>query len=279
MSNTEISADLSNKRVVITGAAGLLGSEYARALAKCGAALELVDIDESRLNSLKETIVADFSHCACNISATDITNEAQVSALAQKIAHSLVETEELALINNAAIDAKVGASHGENLSRLENFSLQQWQKEIDVGLTGALLWSKHLGTVMAQRGNGVIINVASDLGIIAPNQNLYKQDGVAEELQNVKPVTYAVIKHGLIGLTKYLATYWPQQGVRCNAIAPGGVQTEQPDEFVSKVSALIPMGRMAKADEYNGAMQFLLSDASRYMNGHVLVMDGGRTIW
>ncbi|UAA39546.1 SDR family oxidoreductase [Paraneptunicella aestuarii] len=282
-SSAKFSADLSNKRVVITGAAGLLGTEYSRTLASCGATLELVDIDiqglEQLREQLREQLTSKFPENVCHIHAVDITDESQVSELASRIANSLSDDEELALINNAAIDAKVGGGHGKNLSRLENFSLQQWQREIDVGLTGALLWSKHLGTVMAQRGSGIIVNVASDLGVIAPNQNLYKQDDVADDLQNVKPVTYSVIKHGLIGLTKYLATYWPQQGVRCNAIAPGGVFNQQPDEFVAKVSSLIPMGRMAKVDEYNGAMQFLLSDASQYMNGHVLVMDGGRTVW
>ncbi|MCY7296215.1 SDR family oxidoreductase [Alteromonas sp. a30] len=279
MSSSSIQADLSHKRVVITGAAGMLGAQYATSLAGSGASLLLVDIDTDKLASLKQQLMQAHPALNCWTEVLDITDETQVAKVSGQLCADLSDEEELVLINNAAIDAKVGASHGENLSRLEHFSLQQWQKEIDVGLTGALLWAKHLGAVMAQRGKGNIINVASDLGVIAPNQNLYKQEGVPEHQQNVKPVTYAVIKHGLIGLTKYLATYWPTQGVRCNAIAPGGVQTQQPEAFVEQVSALIPMGRMAKVDEYNGAMLFLVSEASQYMNGHTLVMDGGRSIW
>jgi len=278
MSQQPLNADLSNQRIVLTGAAGLLGSEYANTLASCGAALELIDIDEKKLLALSDNIQSNHA-IQCHAHSLDITNEEHIQQACAQIAQSLKSEEQLVLINNAAIDAKVGASQGENLSRLEHFSLQQWQTEIDVGLTGALLCAKYFGAVMAQRGKGNIINVASDLGVIAPNQNLYKQQGVPAQQQNVKPVTYAVIKHGLIGLTKYLATYWPDQGVRCNAIAPGGVYNQQPDAFVEQVSALIPMGRMAKVDEYNGAMQFLVSDASAYMNGHTLVMDGGRSIW
>ena len=133
---------------------------------------------------------------------------------------------------------------------------------------------------MAQAGfGGVIVNIASDLGVIAPDQRLYKVSGRPEHLQPVKPVTYSVVKHGLIGLTKYLATYWCEQGIRCNALSPGGVYADQNDVFVSKLTQLIPMGRMAKADEYRGAMLFLCSNASSYLNGANLVMDGGRSVW
>jgi NAD(P)-dependent dehydrogenase (short-subunit alcohol dehydrogenase family) len=133
---------------------------------------------------------------------------------------------------------------------------------------------------MASAGiRGVIVNIASDLGVIAPDQRLYKVEGKPTHLQPVKPVTYSVVKHGLIGLTKYLATYWCEQGIRCNALSPGGVYADQNDVFVSKLTQLIPMGRMAHADEYRGAVVFLCSDASGYMNGANLVMDGGRSVW
>jgi NAD(P)-dependent dehydrogenase (short-subunit alcohol dehydrogenase family) len=126
---------------------------------------------------------------------------------------------------------------------------------------------------------GVIINVASDLGVIAPDQRLYRIEGVPDHLQPVKPVTYSVVKHGLIGLTKYIATYWSDQGVRCNSISPGGVYVDQDEQFVIKLSKLIPMGRMARQDEYRGAIIFLCSEASSYLNGANLVIDGGRTAW
>lgn len=133
---------------------------------------------------------------------------------------------------------------------------------------------------MAEAGRGgVIVNISSDLGTIAPDQRLYKIDGREDHLQPVKPVTYSVVKHGLIGLTKYLATYWCGQGIRCNALSPGGVYAGQNDVFVSNLVKLIPMGRMAKPDEYRGAIVFLCSDASSYLNGANLVVDGGRSVW
>jgi NAD(P)-dependent dehydrogenase (short-subunit alcohol dehydrogenase family) len=171
-----------------------------------------------------------------------------------------------------------------NFSRLENFPLDQWNADIAVGLTGAHLCSQILGTHMAQgfreHGRpGVILNVASDLAIIAPDQRIYRQPGLPEHLQPAKPVTYSVVKSGLVGLTRYLATYWADSGVRVNAISPGGVYTGQPQAFVQKLTSLIPMGRMANADEYQGAVLFLVSDASSYMTGHNLICDGGRTAW
>ncbi len=146
-----------------------------------------------------------------------------------------------------------------------------------VGLKGAFLCSRVFGSEMAARGRGVIVNVASDLALISPDQRLYSRPGLPPEAQPVKPVTYSVVKAGLIGLTRYLATYWP--GVRVNAISPGGVFTNQPEDFVARLSDLIPMGRMARADEYQAAILFLCSDASSYMTGSNLVIDGGRTTW
>jgi NAD(P)-dependent dehydrogenase (short-subunit alcohol dehydrogenase family) len=133
---------------------------------------------------------------------------------------------------------------------------------------------------MANDGNGgVILNIASDLSVFSPDQRLYRKEGLSEELQPVKPVTYSVIKSGLVGLTRYLATYWADKGVRANALSPGGVFNGQGDEFVQRLSSLIPLGRMAKRDEYRAAVQFLCSDASSYMNGQNIVMDGGRSVW
>jgi NAD(P)-dependent dehydrogenase (short-subunit alcohol dehydrogenase family) len=148
-----------------------------------------------------------------------------------------------------------------------------------VGLTGSFLCSQVIGGEMARRGRGVIVNVASDLALIGPDQRLYRQPGLPDELQPVKPVTYSVVKSGLLGLTRYLATYWATSGVRVNAISPGGVYTDQPDDFVQRLSNLIPLGRMARMDEYAGAILFLCSDASSYMTGANLIVDGGRTAW
>ncbi len=132
---------------------------------------------------------------------------------------------------------------------------------------------------MASDGKGgVILNIASDLSVIAPDQRLYRQEGLADDLQAVKPVTYSVVKTGLVGLTRYLSSYWANEGVRANTLSPGGVRVDQDQEFVTRLEQLIPMGRMARADEYMGAIQFLCSDASLYMNGQNIVMDGGRSV-
>ena len=131
---------------------------------------------------------------------------------------------------------------------------------------------------MAECGKGVIVNIASDLGLISPDQRLYRKEGLKEDEQPVKPITYSIIKHGIIGLTKYLATYWADEGIRVNTLSPGGVFTSQHDEFISKISKLIPLGRMANKDEYKAAIVYLCSDASSYMTGSNLVIDGGRTI-
>ena len=125
----------------------------------------------------------------------------------------------------------------------------------------------------------MILNIASDLALIGPDQRIYRQPGLPEPLQPVKPVTYSVVKSGLVGLTRYLATYWADAGVRVNAVSPGGIYNGQPEAFVQKLTNLIPMGRMARLDEYQGTVLFLVSDASSYMTGHNLVVDGGRTAW
>jgi NAD(P)-dependent dehydrogenase (short-subunit alcohol dehydrogenase family) len=148
-----------------------------------------------------------------------------------------------------------------------------------VGLTGAFLCSQIIGSELARRRRGVIVNVASDLALIAPDQRIYRQGGLPVEQQPVKPVTYSVVKTGLLGLTRYLATYWAEAGVRVNAISPGGVQSGQPEDFVRRLSELIPLGRMANQNEYQAAILFLCSDASSYMTGANLVIDGGRTCW
>lgn len=183
------------------------------------------------------------------------------------------------LINNAANNPKVeGNSDGKQWSRLENFPVEVWNADIAVGLTGAFLCSRIFGQQMAKQCRGVIVNIASDLGVIAPDQRLYRKDGLPDDQQPVKPVTYSVVKTGLIGLTRYLSTYWADKGVRVNAISPGGVFAGQPEEFTRKLHELIPMGRMAKADEYEGAILFLCSDASSYMTGQNPIVDGGRTV-
>ena len=163
--------------------------------------------------------------------------------------------------------------------RLENISLETWNRDINISLTGALLCSRIIGKHMAENKGGVILNISSDLGIIAPDQRIYKKDGIPDNRQIVKPVTYSVIKHGLIGLTKYLSTYWLGKNIRVNTLCPGGVFSGQAKEIMDEINYRIPVGRMANKDEYKSAIVFLLADTSSYLNGATLVMDGGRSVW
>lgn len=271
--------DLSGKTALITGAAGLLGIEHAAALLQSGATVVLTDIDEARLVTAQESLAGHAS------SSTHILyrvmNVARQEDVAANAALLKGEGRRIdILVNNAAIDPKVKAGVGKELTRLENFSLAQWNLEIAVGLTGAFLCSQVFGSNMAADGKGgVILNIASDLSVISPDQRLYRTEGLAADMQPVKPVTYSVIKAGLVGLTRYLATYWADRGVRANALSPGGVFNGQGDEFVERLTSLIPLGRMANHDEYRSAVQFLCSDASAYLNGQNIVIDGGRSVW
>ncbi len=268
---------LKNKLVLITGGAGLLGKKHIEAVIEADGDVVIFDINENALNSTKDYIHSRYNK-TIGIYKVDITKEEDILKAKKSIYESYNKYPDI-LINNAAIDPKFEKNSKINKSRLENFDVNQWNLELSVGLTGAMLCSKNFGVEMAKSGYGVIVNIASDLGVIAPDQRLYSQDGLEDEFQNVKPVTYSVIKHGLMGLTKYIATYWADKGVRCNAFAPGGVFNNHPDEFVQKISNLIPMKRMANIDEYKSSILFLCSDASSYMNGATLNMDGGRSVW
>ncbi len=271
--------DLTGKTALITGAAGLLGREHAAALLESGATVVLTDISEAALDAAKTTLLREFPSGQLKTAVLDVSSPEAVSSLSAQLADMGVRID--ILVNNAAIDPKVKADAGMvESSRLENFPIEQWNLQIGVGLTGAFLCSQVFGARMAaDNKGGVILNIASDLSVFSPDQRLYRKPGLPDHLQPVKPVTYSVIKAGLVGLTRYLATYWPDKGVRANAISPGGVFNGQGDEFVTRLSALIPMGRMATSDEYRAAIQFLCSDASSYMNGQNVVMDGGRSVW
>ena len=268
--------DLSNKWVVVTGAAGLLGKQHSIALLEVNANLVLLDKDKDKIIKLAHELnQLGFSGKILNYEM-DITNESKVLAVNKDLSAKKISIN--VLINNAAINPKYEVlADSKNGSRVEDFDLLDWDRQLDVGLKGAFICSKVFGSNMAKQGNGVILNIASDLSIIAPDQRIYNYD--SNELQNVKPITYSVIKSGLIGMTKYLATYWNESNVRVNAISPGGVYENQDSEFVNRLTKLIPLGRMASPDEYKSAIQFLCSDASSYMTGQNLVIDGGRSVW
>jgi NAD(P)-dependent dehydrogenase (short-subunit alcohol dehydrogenase family) len=271
--------NLSGKTSLITGSAGLLGFQHASALLESGSKVILTDINAKNLLETKQKLSKLYDPDLIEFYSMDVTKKESIL----KVFNDLIKHEIRVdiLVNNAAIDPKVNSTIGIiETSRLEDFALQQWNLQIAVGLTGAFLCSQIFGAAMAKdHQGGVILNISSDLSVISPDQRLYRRSGVADQLQPVKPVTYSVIKAGLIGLTKYLATYWPEQGVRCNALSPGGVYVEQGAKFKAKVEKLIPLGRMAKVDEYKATIQYLCSDASSYMNGQNIVLDGGRSIW
>jgi len=271
--------NLAGKTALITGAAGLLGQQHAAALLESGANVVLTDISEIALKKTSAILAQDAQASRIVTQCMDVSMHESISAVAKKLTSTGQRVD--ILVNNAAIDPKVKGEVGmQETSRLENFPLEQWDLQIAVGLTGAFLCSQVFGSLMAQDGKGgVILNIASDLSVFAPDQRLYRKDSISEDMQPVKPVTYSVIKAGLIGLTRYLATYWADRNVRANALSPGGVFNGQGDEFVQRLTSLIPLGRMAAQDEYRAAVQFLCSDASAYMNGQNIVMDGGRSAW
>jgi len=238
---------LTGKTALITGAAGLLGKKHAEAIVEAGGNVVLTDIIDD----------PDYIYM-------DVTNKESI----EKVASGLGRVD--ILINNAASNPKM-VEKGEN--RFEEFSLARWNEGLQINLTGAFLCSQVFITKMINDGvGGVVINIASDMGVIAPDQRIYEND--------VKPVDYSVSKHALIGLTRYLATYFADKGIRVNSLSPGGIYNNRLDDiFVERISSLIPMGRLASKDEYKGAIVFLCSDENSYMTGANLIIDGGRTIW
>lgn len=265
--------DLTDRVAVITGGAGLLGRQHAAAIHAFGGVPVLADIDQSQAGAAARAIGPRAIGIRLDVTRSDSVESAR-DVLMKRFNRVDI------LINNAALNPKVeGDADKSLLGRLEDFDVKQWEFEIAVGLTGAVLCSRYFGEQMAEQRKGVILNIASDLGLIAPDQRLYAKAGRPPSEQPKKPVSYSVVKSGLIGLTRYLATYWATEGVRANALCPGGVENGQPREFLDRINQLIPAGRMARVSEYQGAIIFLCSDASAYMNGSIIAMDGGRTVW
>ena len=268
---------LDGKIIVITGAAGLLGKKHAEAIAAYGGTPILLDLSKKAVDEFADQLNKKYQVKAEGF-VVDITDELQLKINSDFLIEKFGKID--GLINNAANNPKVEDGSMQNFSRLENFPLEIWNQDVAVGLTGAFLCAKHYGNKIAQNPDGgSIVNISSDLGLMAPDQRLYAVEGLAEEQQPVKPVTYSVVKSGMIGLTRYLATYWTKNNVRCNAMCPGGVENEQPKAFLNEVSSRIPMNRLAKADEYQGTLIWMLSDASSYLNGAIVPVEGGRTAW
>jgi NAD(P)-dependent dehydrogenase (short-subunit alcohol dehydrogenase family) len=256
--------------VIITGGAGFLGKKHAQAVLDGDGVPVLLDISSTALEEARQELMGMDSKRHIKSFQVDITDRRALEQVCKTLCEQYGHID--GLINNAANNPKVeGDTVNTHCKSFEDFPMEMWNADISVGLTGALLCAQVFGSVMAVQGKGSIVNISSDLGIIAPDQRIYGG--------SIKPVTYSVVKHGIIGLSKYIATYWAKKGVRSNALCPGGVYSGQDEVFLSNLTNLIPMGRMADKDEYKGILLYFLSDASSFMTGSTVIVDGGRTCW
>ena len=256
------------KIALITGGCGLLGWEYAKSLNEINCKVIILDNNFSKIKERK--LLLEKLNLDIEIYKSDITSEKNLKITIKKIISKYKNID--ILINNAAIDFKPLKKNIKIKNHFLDFDLKRWESELSVGLTGPFLCSKEIGKFMVKKNYGIILNIASDLSIIAPDQNLYKH------LNAFKPVSYSVIKHGIHGLTKYLAALWAPFNIRVNTLSPSGVQTNQDKTYIKKIKKLIPMKRMAKLNEYNEAIKYLCSDKSTYLTGQNIITDGGRTI-
>jgi NAD(P)-dependent dehydrogenase (short-subunit alcohol dehydrogenase family) len=271
--------DLSEKVVLITGAGGLLGPKHAEAVIEYGATVIITDHHEDRAHQKAALLNEKYGKKCATVYHMDVTNPESIRTVVDKIDRIDV------LINNAAKDPKVKKEAGPSPasltpdSRFETMTPEYWQEGLDAALNGTFYCSQAVANKMLQSGGGVILNIASDLGVIAPDQRLYRKEGLAEEQQNVKPITYSAAKWAIVGMTKYLAVYFATRGIRVNCLSPTAVYNDHPEAFVEKLTNIIPMNRMSHIDEYKGAIVFLCSNASSYMTGENLVIDGGKSVW
>jgi NAD(P)-dependent dehydrogenase (short-subunit alcohol dehydrogenase family) len=267
--------DLSNKTALITGGGGLLGPKHAEAILECNGSVILADINLDAASAICDSLNKKYNN-RCKSIYMDVTN-------AESISKALIDSLPVdILVNNAAKDPKVkkGDSSLKLETRFETMSFDYWRQGTEAIVDGTFLCTQAVVNQMINRkATGVILNIASDLSVIAPDQRIYQKPDTEWSQQPVKPITYSAAKWAVIGMTKYLAVYLAQQGIRVNCLSPTGVFNDHPEDFVTKLSNIIPMGRMANIDEYKGAVAFLCSNASTYMTGHNLIIDGGKTVW
>jgi len=268
--------DLSGRVAVVTGGAGLLGAEFCRTLAEAGAAIAVVDLNASASQAVADTLTKSGYRAVAV--PTDITKPDSVNALVEKVLSTFGRLD--VLVNSAALDPKFDADamkKGITPGAFEDYPLDQWNAALSVNLTGMFLVTQAFVRPMIEQGKkGSIINICSTYGLNGPDQRIYIKAG---ERVAFKPVYYTVTKAGVMGFTKYLAAYYAETEIRVNALTPGGVFNNHEDYFVKNYSAKTILGRMAKKDEMNGALLFLASDASSYMTGNNVVVDGGWTAW
>lgn len=268
--------DLTGRVAVVTGGAGLLGREFCRTLAEAGAAVAVVDLDADAANQVTSDLTRDGFR-AQGIAA-DITDPASVDALTASVLSTFGRVD--ILVNSAALDPKFdpdAAARGIAPGAFEDYPLEQWNAALNVNLTGMFLVTQAcVKQMVAQGRKGSVINICSTYGLNGPDQRIYIKDGKRVAF---KPVYYTVTKAGALGFTKYLAAYYAGTEIRVNALTPGGVFNNHEEYFVANYSAKTILGRMARKDEMNGALLFLASDASSYMTGNNVVVDGGWTAW
>ncbi|MFZ5811823.1 MAG: SDR family oxidoreductase [Thermodesulfobacteriota bacterium] len=264
--------DLGGRVVVVTGGLGQLGRQYASALCAHGARVAPLDLaDEADADAR----LAGLPRDRVLYLRADITEPEDLRRALARI-EDRWETP-WGLVNNAALDSPPGAPSGEN-GPFESYPLASWKQVMDVNATGAFLCCQVFGGRMAEAGRGSIVNVSSTYGVVSPDQRLYEHRRREGETF-FKPVAYSASKSSLLNLTRYLATYWGPRGVRVNTLVLGGVFNHQDPRFLEAYSARTPLGRMAREDEYNGAVVFCMSDAASYMTGSVFCLDGGWTAW
>lgn len=272
--DTRETFSLESRVSIITGGAGLLGASYCQALVGAGSRVVVADIDGDRAKR-----VAEQANVSGNGQAVAIETDVRVpSSVEDMVDLTLDRFGQIdVLVNNAALDPKFDeGSAGEHTSRFEDFPVRAWNDALAVNLTGMFLCAQAASRHMVEQGSGSIINVSSTYGLVGPDQRLYQAEGRPPEF---KPVTYSVTKAAVLGLTKYLATYFARTGVRVNTLTPGGVLAGHDKGFVKRYSAKTVLGRMANREEISAALLFLASSASSYMTGANLVVDGGWTAW
>ena len=276
MSESQPLFDLTGRVAIVTGGAGLLGKQYARTLLGAGSRVVVADLQNDAAVAAARAAADEIGGEAMGL-GVDVTKRSGVDRMAAATLDRFGRID--ILVNNAAIDPKFDAAVAQQQANsFEDYPLPLWQQSLDVNLTGAMLCCQAVGRVMVQAKRGVIVNVSSTYGVVAPDQRLYQRDGEAEQTL-FKPAAYAVTKAGIAHFTRYLATYWAADGIRVNTLTPHGIYNSQDEQFVRRYNERCPMGRMARVDEMNGPLLFLVSDASSYMTGSNLIVDGGWTAW
>ncbi|MFP4369114.1 MAG: SDR family oxidoreductase [Candidatus Kapaibacterium sp.] len=261
---------LEGRVAVVTGALGLIGRKHCEALNEAGARIVVTDLNGGESRAFADEL-KDSTGYSC-----DITDKQSILELNKEILSEFGRID--VLVNNAAInDMLENPVSAREDSKFENYPVELFRKVLDVNVTGMFLCSQILGSTMLEQGKGSIINIASTYGVTAPDQNLYKKDDGTQPFY--KSAAYPTAKGAVIQFTRFLAAYWGNKGIRVNSLSPGGVENNQEEYFIKNYSQKTPLGRMAQPGDYKGAIVFLASDASEYMTGANLIVDGGWTIW